>query len=48
MPNNISSEKIRLQKLIDENKKEYDKIAAELQQQEQKANEVNKKLKLKK
>mgnify|MGYP001438586586 CR=1 FL=1 len=46
MPNTISSEKIRLQTLISDNKKEYDKIASELQQQEQTANEINKKLKL--
>ncbi|MDC0497679.1 AAA family ATPase [Alphaproteobacteria bacterium] len=46
MPNTISSEKIRLQTLINDNKQEYDKIAGELQQQEQAANEINKKLKL--
>ncbi len=46
MPNTISSEKIRLQALINDNKLEYDKIANELQQQEQAANEINKKLKL--
>ena len=46
MPNTISSEKTRLQTLISDNKKEYDKIASELQQQEQAANEINKKLKL--
>jgi len=46
MPNTISSEKTRLQKLIDDNKKEYGMIANELQQQEQAANEINKKLKL--
>ena len=46
MPNTISSEKTRLQKLIDNNKKEYNTIATELQQQEQAANEINKKLKL--
>ena len=46
MPNTISSEKTRLQNLIDTNKKEYDSIATELQQQEQTANEINKKLKL--
>ncbi|MFL2542990.1 MAG: chromosome segregation SMC family protein [Alphaproteobacteria bacterium] len=46
MPNTISSEKTRLQKLIDDNKKEYNTIATELQQQEQAANEINKKLKL--
>ena len=46
MPNTISFEKTRLQTLISENKQEYDKIASELQQQEQAANEINKKLKL--
>ena len=46
MPNTISSEKTRLQTLINDNKQEYDKIAGELQQQEQAANEINKKLKL--
>jgi len=46
MPNTISSEKTRLQKLIDDNKKQYDTIATELQKQEQAANEINKKLKL--
>jgi len=46
MPNTISSEKTRLQTLISENKQEYDKIASELQQQEQAANEINKKTKI--
>lgn len=46
MPNTISTEKTRLQSLIDDNKQEYDKIAGELQKQEQTANEINKKLKL--
>jgi len=46
MPNTISSEKNRLQKLIENNKIEYEKIASELQQKEQKANEINKTLKL--
>ena len=46
MPNTISTEKTRLQSLIDVNKQEYDKIAGELQKQEQTANEINKKLKL--
>ena len=36
----------RLQKLIDDNKKEYNKISSELQIQEQESNEINKKLKL--
>ena len=46
MPNNISSEKIRLQKLIDENKKEYEIISTKLRETEQQANEINKKLKI--
>jgi len=46
MPNTISFEKTRLQTLINDNKKEYDKISNELQQQEQTSNEINKKLKL--
>ncbi len=46
MPSTISSEKTRLQKLIDNNKLDYDKIANELQTQEQSANQINKKLKL--
>ncbi len=46
MPNTISTEKTRLQSLINDNKQEYDKIASELQKQEQAANEKNKKLKL--
>ncbi|MFL2510233.1 MAG: chromosome segregation SMC family protein [Alphaproteobacteria bacterium] len=46
MPNNISSEKIRLQKLIDENKNEYEIISTKLRETEQQANEINKKLKI--
>jgi len=46
VPNNITSEKIRLQKLIDENKSSYDKIANKLRETEQNATEINKKLKL--
>jgi len=46
MPNQITSEKLRLQKLIDENKDNYNKIANQLREGESKANEVNKKLKL--
>ncbi len=46
MPNNISSEKIRLQKLIEENKKEYEIISTKLRETEQQANEINKKLKI--
>jgi len=46
VPNNITSEKVRLQKLIDENKKSYDKIANKLRETENTANEINKRLKL--
>ena len=46
VPKNVSNEKLKLQKLIDENKKVYEKIADELRQTEQKSNEINKKLKL--
>ena len=46
MPKTITSEKIRLQKLIEENKISYDKIANQLQETERSANEINKKLKL--
>ena len=46
VPNNITSEKIRLQKLIDENKVSYDDIANKLRETESKANETNKTLKL--
>jgi len=46
IPNNINSEKIRLQKLIDENKIKYDKIANKLRQGEQNSVEINKKLKI--
>ena len=46
VPNNITLEKIRLQKLINENKSAYDKIADKLRETEQNATEINKKLKL--
>ena len=46
MPQNISSEKNRLQNLINENKNNYDSIAKKLRDSENKANEINKKLKL--
>ena len=46
MPENISSEKFRLQDLISKNKITYDSISSKLRDSEQKANEVNKKLKL--
>jgi len=46
MPEDISSEKQRLQKLIVSNKKEYSSVADKLRNTEQEANEINKKLKL--
>ena len=46
VPQNISTEKLRLQKLIDQNKSSYDKVANILRETEGKANEINKKLKL--
>ena len=46
MPENISSEKSRLQNLILENKDAYNSIATKLRDTEQQANEVNKTLKL--
>ena len=46
MPKNISTEKLRLQNLISENKLSYESIANKLREKENQANEVNKKLKL--
>ena len=46
MPENISSEKSRLQELINKNKQSYNSIADKLRETEQEANEINKKLKL--
>ena len=46
MPITISSEKERLFKLIEDNKKDHDSIAKNLQEEETQANETNKKLKL--
>ena len=46
MPENISSEKIRLQDLINKNKNAYDTVAGKLRETEHQANEVNKELKL--
>jgi len=46
MPDNISSEKSRLQDLIKQNKQTYDDIANKLHETEKEANEINKKLKL--
>ena len=46
MPENISSEKIRLQELISKNKTSYNEIAFKLRDTERQANEINKRLKL--
>ncbi|MDA9749163.1 hypothetical protein N9U75_03320, partial [Pelagibacteraceae bacterium] len=46
VPKNVSTEKLKIQNMIDENKNKYEKIANELRQTEQNANEVNKELKL--
>ncbi len=46
MPENISLEKSRLQKLIDENKINYEVISKKLQETERSANNINKELKL--
>ena len=46
IPNNISSEKIRIQNDIKENKTIYEKIANQLRETEKNSNEINKKLKL--
>ena len=46
MPENISSEKNRLQDLIKKDKESYDLIANKLRDTEHQANEINKKLKL--
>lgn len=45
-PKNISQEKNRIEKLITENKTAYKDIASKLNETENKANEINKKLKL--
>ena len=46
IPNDVSNEKLKIKKMIDENKSIYEDIANDLRQTEQKANEINKKLKL--
>ena len=46
VPEDVSSEKIKIQKLIDQNKNSYEKIADQLRTTEQNTNEINKKLKL--
>ena len=46
VPEDVSSEKLKIQKLIDENKNSYEQIAEQLRQTEQNSNEINKKLKL--
>ena len=46
VPDNVSNQKIEIQKMIDENKKIYENIANQLRSTEQKSNEINKRLKL--
>ncbi len=46
VPEDVSSEKIKIQQMIDENKNSYEEIADKLRKTEQNANEINKKLKL--
>ncbi len=46
VPSDVSNKKIQIQTMIEENKNIYEKIAEELRQTEQNANEINKKLKL--
>ena len=46
VPNDVSNQKLQIQNKIEENKKNYEKIANELRQTEQNSNEINKKLKL--
>ncbi len=46
LPNNISGEKLKIQKTIEENKIIYEKIADQLRETEKNSNEFNKKLKL--
>ena len=43
VPEDVSSEKLKIQKLIDENKNSYEQIAEQLRQTEQNSNEINKK-----
>ncbi len=46
VPDNVSDEKIKIQKMINENKNIYENIANQLRETEQISNDVNKKLKL--
>ena len=46
IPDNVSSEKLKIQSMIDQNKNIYEDIASQLRNAEQKSNEINKKLKL--
>ncbi len=46
VPDDVTNKKIKIQKLIEDNKISYEKIANELRQTEQSAHEVNRKLKL--
>ena len=46
IPSNVSNQKIQIQNLIQDNKSIYEEIAQDLKKTEQKANEINKNLKL--
>ncbi len=46
IPDSVSSEKLKIQKMIDENKNIYENIANQLRETEQTSNEINKNLKL--
>ena len=46
VPSNVSNEKVKIQKMIDDNKNIYENIARQLRETEQESNETNKKLKL--
>ncbi len=46
VPDNVSTEKIKIQEMIVDNKNLYESIATKLRETEQKSNEINKKLKL--
>ncbi len=46
IPTDVSNEKLKINRMIEENKTKYDGIAGELRKAEQSANDINKKLKL--
>ncbi len=46
VPENVSSEKLKIQKMINDNKNVYEKIADQLRETEKESNDINKKLKL--